>query len=58
MKKINKLGIKKVTLRDLSENTLNEVAGACCPTVTGPTCVCPTARIPTCVGQKTCSTCT
>jgi len=62
VKKLNRLGIKKVTLRNLDENTLNDVAAACCPTVSAPTCICTKATCATCstcAGQKTClSNCT
>jgi hypothetical protein len=45
--KTKKLGIKKVTLQNLDEPTLDAMAGGCCPTVT----------CDTLCGQHTCVTC-
>jgi hypothetical protein len=56
MKKTRKLGLKKVTLRDLDETSLQGVDGACCPTVVGATCVTCNSCETKC-GQKTCVDC-
>jgi len=53
MKKLNKLGLKKVTLKDLDEPKLEGVAGAiplsyttgCVHCITGPTCAGPSCLI-------------
>jgi hypothetical protein len=57
VKKTTKLAIKKVTLQNLDEPTLNEVAGA----ITGATCfksacggTCPVRTCSTCGGQQSC----
>jgi len=56
MKKLKKLSLKKVTLRDLDDKQMQGVDGGCCPTVAEPTCI-------TCVscetkcGQHTCVKC-
>jgi hypothetical protein len=51
MKKLTKLGIKKVTLRDLEETTLKGVAAGCCPTIPCVTLqvTCPHTCVKTCV---------
>ncbi|HLJ26457.1 MAG TPA: TIGR04149 family rSAM-modified RiPP [Candidatus Angelobacter sp.] len=53
MKKLNKLSLKKVTLRNLDEAELEVIAGGCCPTVSFPrTCLCPTSANDTCAQKK------
>jgi hypothetical protein len=58
MKKSTKLNIKKVTLRNLEEPSLDAIAAGCCPTISFPeTCLCPTKVGATCNGAKTCVDC-
>jgi len=53
VKKLNKLSLKKVTLRNLDEAELEVIAGGCCPTVSFPrTCLCPTSANDTCAQKK------
>jgi len=56
VKKLRKLGLKKVTLRDLDSSSLDAVAGGCCPTVNGKTCICTDVTCATCT-QHTCVKC-
>jgi len=56
MKKLKKLGINKVTLRNLDQPSLDGVAAGCC--VTEPNTRCHTCAGNTCVVGRTCQTAT